>query len=290
MRTPVINRFAKIAPLAAVAALTAGLTVVPASTAWACGDQPAPAATEAWEHHATDPATTLLPGTLGKITVGGPKVEFGVELSNGTGEDYRSIAPRPALWNPQSGDVSNDLRKVNLRPEDITVEVMVGSGWKNLPLRHSCDPALNVDVSAARGPLAAGHTKRFQFRLGLKSSTPVEQKSLEIYLAPNVKPVTLTMVRPSAAPKPVTPKPSTPKAAPAAVQAAVPAADPTVTPTPSASTTPVQQPAAPVVAPAAELASTGSSTPNTFLLASAAAMVALGATVLTVVRRHNRRR
>ncbi|MFD0570949.1 hypothetical protein ACFQ0T_19270 [Kitasatospora gansuensis] len=39
MRAPVINRFAKIIPLAAVAALTAGLTVIPASTAWACGDE-----------------------------------------------------------------------------------------------------------------------------------------------------------------------------------------------------------------------------------------------------------
>ncbi|WP_405018671.1 hypothetical protein OHV05_18470 [Kitasatospora sp. NBC_00070] len=279
MRTPVINRFAKIVPLVAVAALTAGLTVLPASTAWACGDEPAPAATEAWEHHATEPVTTIIPGTPDRITVGGPKVEFGLKLSNGTGEDYRSIAPRPALWNPQSGDVSNDLRKVNLRPEDITVEMMVDGGWKSLPLRHSCDPVLNnIDVTAGRGPLAAGQTKRFLFRLGLKSSTPVEQKSVEVHLGEGTEPLTLTMVRP---PAPKTPAPKTPAAqAPAAVPAAakdVPAAAPTPSVSPTAAAT-------------TELAETGSTTPNTFLLASAAAMVALGTGVLLMVRRTRRTR
>ncbi|MFJ9522413.1 hypothetical protein ACIRPK_29685 [Kitasatospora sp. NPDC101801] len=304
MRTPVINRFAKIVPLVAVATLTAGLTVLPASTAWACGDEPAPgaepvpAATDTWEKHATDPVATFVPGGPDKITVGGPKVEFSVELYNGTGEDYRRVAPGLGLWNPQSGDPSNHLPNVNLRPEDITVEVMVDGGWKNLTLQHSCDPALYTDIEVARGPLADGHAKRFLFRLGLKSSTPVEQTSLEIYSAFTLKPTSLTMVRPPATPKPTTPKatpatpkPTTPKATPASATPSAPVAAPAAVPAaakdaPAATPTP----AAVAAAPVAELAETGSTTPNTFLLASAAAMVALGTGVLLMVRRTRRTR
>ncbi|MFJ8040079.1 hypothetical protein ACIRBX_06120 [Kitasatospora sp. NPDC096147] len=304
MRTSVINRFAKLAPLSvATVLLTAGLTVGTATTAWACGDQPAPAATEQpWEHHGTDTSSAFIPQLPDRITVGGPKVEFGVEMYNGTGEAYRSIAPRVSLWNPQSADSANAGKPVNLRPQDITLEAMVGGRWTNLPLKQSCDPALNADVTALRGPLEDGRANRTLFRIGLKNSTPAVQKSLEIHIGVGAKPLTLTMARPAPSAAPATAAPATkPAAKPAAKPAKVPAEAPKSTPSaPAPATTPPPvtasptAPATPAVTepadkPATELATTGPKTSTFVLAGGGAALLALGTGSILVARRRTAR-
>ncbi|MER5867857.1 hypothetical protein [Kitasatospora sp. NPDC002040] len=302
MRAPVINRFAKLVPLAAVAALTAGLTVIPASTAWACGDGSSPAAPAAPEpQHATDPTTVFIDPKATTLVAGGPKVEFGVQVVNSTGAPYKAISPGIAFWNPDSGksyeagEPHPDLAKINVRKSDFTLEVMKDGKWTPLKLRLGCDPSLSADTSLLNAPLADGRGQRYLFRIGLAATSPKEQSGIQLYLSTNRsngRMTTSSMKITHPAAKPAAPKaaPSTapaPAAVPAVAPAVVPvtAATPSATPTPtaSASATPAQQPAA-----TAELAETGSSTPNTFLFASAAASVVLGATVLTVIRRRNR--
>ncbi|WP_457033374.1 LPXTG cell wall anchor domain-containing protein [Kitasatospora sp. P5_F3] len=286
MRAPVINRFAKIAPLAAVVALTAGLTVLPASTAWACGDAPFSNSAQAPEpQRATTPALTFVNPRATTLTAGGPKVEFGVQIANHTGAPYKAISPGFSFWNPQSGETGNDLKKVNVRKQDFTVEVMKDGKWQPLKLRLGCDPTLSADTSLLNAPLADGQTKRYVFRIGLAATAPKEQKGIELYVSsrgggPMIT-TNLKFNHPAAQPtKPAAPKATPSTAAPAAVPAAakdVPAAAPTPSISPTATTT-------------TELAETGSSTPNTFLLASAAAFVALGTGVLLLVRRTRRTR
>ncbi|KQV19567.1 MULTISPECIES: hypothetical protein [unclassified Kitasatospora] len=296
MRAPVINRFAKIAPLAAVVALTAGLTVLPASTAWACGDAPFSNSAQAPEpQRATTPALTFVNPRATTLTAGGPKVEFGVQIANHTGAPYKAISPGLSFWNPQSGAADNHLPNVNVRKQDFTVEVMKDGKWQPLKLRLGCDPTLSADTSLLDAPLADGQTKRYVFRIGLAATAPKEQQGIELHVssqgdAPMIT-TNLKFNHPAAQPtKPATPKATPSTAAPAApvtpvTPAAVPAAAkdvPATAPTPSVSPT--------AAATTTELAETGSSTPNTFLLASAAAFVALGAGVLLLVRRTLRTR
>ncbi|MGW4645399.1 hypothetical protein [Kitasatospora sp. NPDC004289] len=291
MRTSVINRFAKLAPLSvATLLLTSGITLITADTAWACGDQPSSAAAEQpREQHAGEPSVLFVGNTPKKITAGGAKVEFTLSLHNGTGSAYKRIAPHLALWNPQSGfgdDVAGlskaELRQVHLRPQDITVEAKVNGQWKNLPLRRGCDPLLNADTSALNGPLADGQSKQFTFRIGLKSSAPAVQKSFHLYAAD--LPTTVTVVRPTTPPKPATPKP-TPSATKAAAPAAAVAEAPKPTPSASVTATPAAEPAA----TPAELASTGPKAPTAALVGSAAALLAVGTAALLFARRRTAR-
>lgn len=284
MRASVINRFTKIVPLAAVAALTTGLTVIPASTAWACGDASAPATSETNEpDHGSHPGVAFLNDPKAtSITAGGPKVEIGVQIANFTGAPYKAIAPSIGLYNPQSSDSGEDLKTVNLRIEDLTVEALKDGAWKSLKVHHGCDPALRVDTSVLNAPLADGRAQRYVFRIGLSAKAPKEQKSFDVYLGTNrgasPAPAKSTLKINRLAPKPTT---AAPKATPAAAPAAA-------TSTPTAAATPSQQPTA-TAASATELAETGPRTPNTFLLASAAAFVVLGTAVLVGVRRLARR-
>ncbi|WP_344447312.1 hypothetical protein, partial [Kitasatospora nipponensis] len=224
MRAPVINRFAKIIPLAAVAALTAGLTVIPASTAWACGDEPAPAELNRF----FDATNSLVAPVPTAITPGGPKVELGMQLVNSTGAPFKRIAPKLTF------DSTYAEAGAALRIEDVTVELMRGGEWKPVKLRSSCDPLLWAETDAlVNDALPEGGSQRYLFRVGLSAKVSEKQRSFTVGGGLDAKghsvSTVLNVTRPTPAPKPGTPKatPSAPAAVPGVAKDA-----PTATPTP----------------------------------------------------------
>ncbi|MDH6703621.1 LPXTG-motif cell wall-anchored protein [Kitasatospora sp. MAA19] len=324
MRTSVITRFAKndrafsgrrrIATLAAATVLAGGVQFLATDSAWACGgpdnaavaDQSGPAAGDQGDvrtgisagFHMTPPGQTITPG--------GPKLEIGDSVGNFTGATVQNASPLLAIYNPRGG----------LRPQDFVVEVSSDQGWKTVPLRHGCDPTLWADAPSAKADrLETGRVANFMYRVRLSAQAPKDLTELQVTVGGRAKgfPVetsearTVRVVRqaenPAPAPKPTTTaKPTTPaKPAPAKQDKpapAKPAADQTSAPaaTKAPAAAPTKAPAAPSATPSAapattapagtpELAQTGSSSSNTFLLAASAALLALGAGVLIAVRR-----
>ncbi|MGW2401497.1 hypothetical protein ACWCYY_33585 [Kitasatospora sp. NPDC001664] len=274
MRTSVINRFAKLAPLSvATLLLTSGITLITADTAWACGPSPAEPIYEG-PRRATEPQQSFIPELPRTITAGGAKVEVGIELFNGTGSAYRQIAPGFGLLAPKPTG-----GKQGLRAQDVTVEVMVSGAWKTLPTRYDCG-AFYTDTAVLKGSLEDGRAKRFMFRVGLKSTTPAAQDSILLYTTE--APATLKVLHPAPAAKPASPKP-TPSATKAAALAAAPAEAPKATPSAPATATPT------TAATPAELASTGPKAPAAALVGSAAALLAVGTAALLFARRRTAR-
>ncbi|MBD0674695.1 LPXTG cell wall anchor domain-containing protein [Streptomyces sp. CBMA156] len=323
MRMPVITRFAKndrpfsgrrrLAALAATVVLAGGVQLLATDTAWACGapdDAPvtAPAKPSApneqdgsVELHGQGATTTFLktPATIG---VGGPKVEFEVQIFNGTGADYHRVVPGIAFFNPHGPTP---------KASQVTAEVMAHGAWQRVPLRRGCDPAISGSVPSAGGPLADGHAVRYRFRVGLSADVAKDVDGLQVIASPSSGRGAITevkVVHPKAAATPTAPakpKPTPTKDAKDAkgttgttgTKDTKPAADRTTTATPTAAPTaapaaPKAPAATPTAAPATtapagtpELAQTGSSSTNTFLALTSAAFLALGAGVLIAVRR-----
>ncbi|MFE4397116.1 LAETG motif-containing sortase-dependent surface protein [Streptomyces sp. CB02056] len=313
MRTSVITRFAKndrafsgrhrIATLAATVVLAGGVQLLTTDTAWAAGNggtaaAGAPAATARQataDHHGSYKAGFHMTPDGQTIIAGGPKVEIGVAVTNFTGAPYQNVSAMLALFNPNSG--------TGLRIEDLTVEVASAGGWKPVKLRHYGDSTLfTVESPATTTPrLEDGRAANFMFRVGLSAKAPKDLTELGVgtiakapgfpadgtgdanhtfqvarSTAPGTKPTT------PAKPKPTPTKDAKPAPAkPAAEQTkdtapAAPAPKPTTPTTAPATTAPAGTP---------ELAQTGSSSTNTFLAASSALLLALGAGVLIAVRR-----
>ncbi|WP_416875725.1 LAETG motif-containing sortase-dependent surface protein [Kitasatospora sp. SC0581] len=306
MRTSVITRFAKndrafsgrrrIATLAATVVLAGGVQLLTTDTAWACGDsdkapvtaQAKPSAADeedrSVELHGQGTNATFLkaPGTL---TVGGPKTEFDVQFFNGTGADYHRIFPGIAFFNTNGATP---------KPSQVTAEVMANGTWQRVKLANGCDPAIGGSLPSAGGPLADGHAVRYRFRVGLSADVATGIDGLQVTVKPSEGRGVSTdvkVVHPAAPAKPTTPAKPAPtkdtKPAPAK-----PAAEQTKDTAPAAPapkpTTPSAAPATTAPAGTPELAQTGSSSTNTFLAASSALLLALGAGALIAVRRLRR--
>ncbi|MFJ2862764.1 LAETG motif-containing sortase-dependent surface protein [Kitasatospora sp. NPDC087314] len=306
MRTPVITRFTKndrvfsgrrrIATLAAVTVLAGGVQFLATDSAWACGgpdnaavagqNAPGPIADDSYDVHGPGTSTSFVSAPK-SIAIGGPKVEFGLEVGNFSKADYQKLVPQLGLFNPQGASPT---------PSQVTVEVMNHGQWKRVTMRGSCDPAIHTTGLDSLGqPLAVGHAARFLFRVSLTADAPKDMTELQVAGGGSFGNALTTVkvtARQAPAPKPTatataTAKPTTPaKPAPAKqpkpAQAA-PAAD--QTPATTAAAPPTTAPATTAPAGTPELAQTGSSSANTFLAASAAVLLALGAGVLIAVRR-----
>ncbi|MFE2413576.1 LPXTG cell wall anchor domain-containing protein [Kitasatospora sp. NPDC059408] len=309
MRTSVITRFAKntrslstrrtLAALATTAVLAGGIQILTTDTAWACGDENSAATTATtpaddqavyqdndFALHGDGAKAAFLSPVPTTLTLGGPKVEFGIEIANFSKADYNKVSAGLGLFNPHGGTP---------RPSQVTVEVMDHGHWKRLAMKNGCDPAIHAAVDSLGEPLAVGHARRYMFRVAVSADAPKDLNELEVYggaFAPATTHV--KVVRPAPAAKPVptaSAKPSAsakPKAAPAKpaadeTKAAAPAAPAAEAPK-SPVTSPTSAPATTAPAGTPELAQTGSSS-NGFLAGSAAALLALGAGVLIAVRR-----
>ncbi|MBB4945198.1 hypothetical protein F4556_000733 [Kitasatospora gansuensis] len=267
--------------------LTAGLSVLPADSAWACGDETSapPIADSLDARHATDPTLTFLAPLPTTITRGGPPVEIDIELYNGTGSAYRHFAPSFALFNRYAGEFNPEA---NLRPEYLVVEVMDKGQWRNLTLARGCDPTVWANTAVVGAPFGDSLKRRMQFRVTLKADASKYLEQLQVFSVEKLH--YLKVIHPDA---PVTSTPgatASPSPSPSTAPAALKQGTPTATPSPVATPTPAavtvtERPTAAVT----ELAETGSSTPNTFLLVSAAGFVAFGTIVLLAVRRSSRR-
>ncbi|MEU2629200.1 LPXTG cell wall anchor domain-containing protein [Kitasatospora sp. NPDC007106] len=305
MRAPVISRFVRNAAVttAAAVAVGVGLPVLTGGTAaWACGDEPAPAATAT----ATAPqvshggSSAFLPAPTG-VTAGGAPVEIGMEQYNDTGAAIPALAPSFALF--ASEPVPGTNRLVNLQPENVKVEVKFHGQWKRLSLRHSCDPTLVANTASLAEPVAAGRAHRYTFRLTVLADVPAQIRTVDLFSGQGSNDhITLAVKHPApTAPATTTPtrtKPATTapaRTAPtraasattaaAPVRAALPAAATTAPATARATTVPTTAPAA----PATELAQTGPSSATAFLFASGGVLLVLGGGVLLSVKRLARR-
>ncbi|MBV6698814.1 hypothetical protein KV557_17090 [Kitasatospora aureofaciens] len=301
MRMPVITGFAKntralsgrrrIAALAATVVLAGTVQVMASDSAWACGDpdnapvtavDPAVAQDHDFSLHGPGAKADFISPVPKTLTIGGPKVEFGVEIANFSKADYNKVAAGFGLFNPSGATP---------KPSQVTVEVMNHGQWKRLAMKGGCDPALHATgVESLGEPLAVGHARRYMFRVSIAADAPTDLNELELYGGSFAFATTkVKVLHPAAKPTATaTPKPTAPaKAKPAPAAPAEPAAD--RTPAAEAPKTPVATPsAAPATtAPAGtpELAQTGAGSVNGFLLASSATLLALGAGVLIAVRR-----
>ncbi|MFF2541220.1 LPXTG cell wall anchor domain-containing protein [Kitasatospora sp. NPDC058063] len=308
MRTPVINRFAKndralsgrrrIATVAATVVLAGGVQFLATDTAWACGapdDAPvtAPAKPSAadeqdnsFELHGQGATTTFLKVPTA-ITVGGPKVEISIKVTNNTGADYHRIAPGISFFNPDG---------TTPKPSQVTAEVMSNGQWQRITLRNGCDPAIGGESRSAGVPIANGRTVTFRYRVGLSADVAKGINGLQIIATPSqgrgaITEVEVVHPKPSAKPTtPAKPKPTPTKdAKDADAKGSAPAADTTKDASPAAeapkASTPATAPATTAPAGTPELARTGSSSSNAFLALGSAALLALGAGVLIAVRR-----
>ncbi|MEU6233277.1 hypothetical protein [Kitasatospora sp. NPDC047058] len=301
----------RLAAVAAGVVLAGGVQLLTTDTAWAaCGDGPktrttteAKPVTPASAHKGELQAGFHMTPDGQTITAGGAKVEIGVGVTNFTGAPYENVSATIHLYNKKGAN----------RLEDFTVEEATPGGWKTLALHHGCDPTIFADTTGEKEKsLSDGRAAHFMFRVSVRTNASADLDDLEIYVGgkadgyPLVQGGTHTfkVVHPSAPAKPATPKPAPSKPATAAKPtdkpaatakpsakpgpAAEPAADTTATTAPKS--TPTTAPATTAPAGTPELAQTGSSERNTFLAASAAVFVALGAGVLIAVRRLRPRR
>ncbi|WP_405012359.1 hypothetical protein [Kitasatospora sp. NBC_01539] len=280
MLLTVITRFVRNAAVAtaATAVLGAGLPLLTAGDAWACGDAPtAPAPTTATPANTGNTASGFIAPVPTSVTAGGAAVEIGLEQVNLTGAPVDRLAPEFSLF--ASEPIPGTDKLVNLQPEDVTLDVMFHGHWKRLSLRHGCDPTLFADTSSIAEPVQDGRAHRYVFRLALSAKTPAQLKKVDVYGGSDgrsgVATLSLAVQHPktsTATPSPTGPAPITATGTPTATPTA------TRTPTPAAS------------APAtAELAETGPSTPAAFLLVSGAVALALGGAVLYGAARISRR-
>ncbi|WP_051732824.1 LAETG motif-containing sortase-dependent surface protein [Kitasatospora phosalacinea] len=299
------TRRARLASIAAAVVLGATVPVLTgASSAWACGDEPAAAAaasTPTVSARATVPADELRNVTVGmlpvpekEITAGGAPVEFGVEILNTGPGTAKGVIPFPTFYNEASRDGIHGA----LKPQDLVLEVADGGQWKTLPLKPGCDPVLRADPAFLAKDIEAGRATRFLFRLTVTKHSDASQSQVDIRvgmksISGGVKPdydshLVLPIVHPAA--------PTTPAPAPSTKAPTTPAPAPT-TKAPATSSAPTAQTAVPAtaVSPAAtspsatpttaNLASTGGGSSTTPMLVGGTALVLLGAGAVVFARR-----
>ncbi|MFI5528847.1 hypothetical protein ACIA8O_09870 [Kitasatospora sp. NPDC051853] len=258
-------------PLAVTAAaltLAVGVPLATGSTsAWAvCSEaSPLPAGTPAPKHRGTL-AVEALKTLPTRITAGGAPVEVPVRITNRTDAAYRQVEPMISLGHFY--DTSTDLQI-----KQVTVEWRQGKGaWQKLGIQQGCTRGLvNRDV-LPRLALEQGESAELTFRIGLVADVPKALDTVMYTVSAQGEDRTESTVHatlkvaPATAKASPTPAPARPSPASAATKAS-----PTAAPTQQADA-------------ATELASTGPSTPNTFLALSALGAIAFGAAVLATVR------
>ncbi|KQV19566.1 hypothetical protein ASE03_21975 [Kitasatospora sp. Root187] len=249
------------ATVTAALVLSVGLPVVAGgSSAWAVCGSDLKGRTQSQPHpakHQGELTVTQLKSPA-QVTVGGAAVDVPVRITNNTDGDYRAVEPAIGLGHFVDGH--------DLTVKDVQASWRKGTGsWHPLALQPGCTRGLvNEDEALPMLALRKGESVELTFRVGVPAGAPTGlgfvtysvSATGEDWLSGNAKGGRLSLVRPKASP------------APAPVRATASSA-PTAT--------------------AAELAETGPRTPNTLLLTSAAAFVALGAAILLTVRRLGRR-
>ncbi|MFI5644976.1 hypothetical protein [Kitasatospora sp. NPDC051705] len=307
MRMPVINRFAKndlalsgrrVAVLAATAAVLAGgVQVLAVDTAWAASPAAAPtAATAPAAAHTGHLRAGLHMTPSLSITAGGPKVEIPVAVVNFTGAPYQDVKASVSL----RGIVG--AAPVGLGDDYLTIEAHTPQGgWQKLALGSSSDGWTGA-VTPYGETLQDGRAAHFTFRIGLSAKAASKASHVQVSIdgdgdGQSADGVLKDMaVSPAPAPKspskpaPTKPAPARPAADRTPAAPAAPAADrtpaaPAAPATKAPAATPTAAPATSAPAGTPELAQTGSGPADTFLAASAAALLALGSGVLIAVRR-----
>ncbi|MEE1788150.1 LAETG motif-containing sortase-dependent surface protein [Streptomyces sp. SP17BM10] len=322
MRTSVITRFAKntrslstrrgLAAVATTVVLAGGVQILATDTAWACAgpyqaNNPTISEEAQARHHDGAPVAGFVAPAPASLTAGS-SAELGVEFGNFTGADYDEAAPSLTLLSP-SGVANRPLLKY------LTVEAMHDGSWKQLTIDNGClGEAIRVDTSPLLQHLANGRASRVTFRVSLAADAPKELASLSITTsawaevsgtgksASTTVKIRHTPAEPAATPtaeptrsgKPApgkTAKPAKPAhEAQSAADETKAATQALKSPEPKATSAAPSAPATTAPAGTPELAQTGSSSANTFLAGSAAALLALGAGVLIAVRRLRPRR
>ncbi|MFF0411452.1 hypothetical protein ACFYUY_13510 [Kitasatospora sp. NPDC004745] len=295
MRMPVINRFAKndralsgrrVAVLAATAAVLAGgVQVLAVDTAWAASPAAAPtAATAPAAAHTGHLQAGLHMTPSLSITAGGPKVEIPVAVVNFTGAPYQDVKASVSL----RGIVG--AAPVGLGDDYLTIEAHTPQGgWQKLALGSSSDGWTGA-VTPYGETLQDGRAAHFTFRIGLSAKAASKASHVQVSIdgdgdGQSADGVLKDMaVSPAPAPKSPS-KPAPTKPAPARPAADRTPAAPAAPATKAPAATPTAAPATSAPAGTPELAQTGSGPADTFLAASAAALLALGSGVLIAVRR-----
>ncbi|MFE1316689.1 LAETG motif-containing sortase-dependent surface protein [Kitasatospora phosalacinea] len=299
------TRRARLASFAAVVVLGATVPVLTgASSAWACGDEPAAATVAAADAPAAEPVNelrnvtaALIPGLEKEITAGGAPVEFGVEVYNEGPGTAKGVIPFPTFYNEAPHDGTEGM----LKPQDLLLEVVDGGQWKALPLKPGCDPVLHADTAFLAKDIDAGRATRFLFRLtvighsdasqdrvdirlGTKSLSGNTKADLDAHLSlPIVHPTTPTASASATATKaPTSPAATTGTKAPASPTASASTTARAVVPAAAVSSAAASPSAVPV---AASLASTGGGSSSTPMLVGGTALVLLGAGAVVLTRR-----
>ncbi|MFF4339543.1 LAETG motif-containing sortase-dependent surface protein [Kitasatospora sp. NPDC001540] len=299
------TRRARLASFAAVVVLGATVPVLTgASSAWACGDEPA-AASAAGAPAARPSAAAavpqgvsagVLPMTESQVTAGGAPVEFGVEMLNPGPGVAQGVVPFLTFHNGAGNGTEG-----NLTPKDLVLQVMAHGEWKTVPLAYGCDVVLHADTSFLATDLDAVRATRFLFRLSVAKQFDAAQARVDVSLAAGrlsggapLGPVTnfaLPIVHPAAptasASATATKAPTSPAATPGttAPSASVAPASPTAraaVPAAAVSSAVASPSAVPV---AANLASTGGGSSSAPMLIGGTALVVLGAGAVVFARR-----
>ncbi|GLW54334.1 LAETG motif-containing sortase-dependent surface protein [Kitasatospora phosalacinea] len=301
------TRRARLASFAAVVVLGATVPVLTgASSAWACGDEPAaaaaagapaaqPSAVPAVAAEAQSVTAAVLPMTESQITAGGAPVEFGVEVFNPGPGAVKGIAPFLTFHNGAGNGIEG-----NLAPKDLVLQVVVHGEWKTVPLAYGCDVVLHADTSFLATDLDAVRATRLLFRLSVVKQDAAQTRvdvSLAAVHLPSHAPLggvtnfALPIVQPAAptasASATATRTPTASASATATKTPATPAASASTTaravvPAAAVSSAAVSPSAVPV---AANLASTGGGSSSTPMLIGGTALVLLGAGAVVFARR-----
>ncbi|MFD0274919.1 hypothetical protein ACFVHB_13605 [Kitasatospora sp. NPDC127111] len=280
----------RLATIAATAVLAGGIQFLTTDTAsaadagQAANPGSAPTASAA-VHNGHVQAGLFMTKSL-SITAGGPKVEIPIEVVNFTGAPYRNVTAGVAF--------RNTVDTTNLEAGMLTVEVHTPQGWRKVSLGRSSDGFIGAETPYGE-PLQDGRATHFTFRVGLSATAPHSLTRIQVNISGSAEDNhgdyqenEMSVVHPAAPAKPTPsktakPAPAKPSAKPS--PAAEPAADTTTAAPTAPEATPTTAPATTAPAGTPELAHTGSSERNTFLAASSAAFLALGAGVLIAVRR-----
>ncbi|MFE7633994.1 LAETG motif-containing sortase-dependent surface protein [Kitasatospora sp. NPDC057518] len=306
MRTSVITRFAKndrafsgrrrIATVAATVVLAGGVQFLATDTAWACGDHRLNGAYEAPANVPGLSPDTAIVSAKSSVVADGSWNEVSVKVTNKAAEDAHGMEPFLGIHTPGSGAAAR-LKDVKIQYEDYT------GAWKNLQLLDGCSRVVDI-TGSQRQRMAANSSATFKFRYSLAAGTPAGVTTIDLLASTEMagsqgpgdsgfKTVKVTHPQDATGTKPTTPaKPKPTPTKDAKPAPAKPAAEQTKDTAPTAPapkpTTPSAAPATTAPAGTPELAQTGSSSTNTFLAASAAALLALGAGALIAVRRLRR--
>ncbi|MFI9270144.1 hypothetical protein ACIGXM_05445 [Kitasatospora sp. NPDC052896] len=156
----------------AALAIGAGLPLLSAAAAPAAAPTPACPGNATTAGHQGTAASAFLPDQPSSITAGGRPVVIDLEMANLTGADYPRIAPSLLLTGARGAD--------DLRPGDLSVQVMKNGAWQPLPVLPGCDSGLGADTSSLAQRLASGHAARFMFRVALSAKAPAHQNAVTV--------------------------------------------------------------------------------------------------------------